>query len=117
MTIKLVTLKSGEDVICDLSEVTIPHENGDLEKLVAYSLHIPYAVKLSNPQTLYEAVDSQEPQISFFPWQPLSPDEDILIPLDWVVCITNPAKSIKQSYIDRSEMYKLLKGDDENEAS
>ena len=33
MTIKLVTLKSGEDVICDLSEVSIPHENGDLEKV------------------------------------------------------------------------------------
>lgn len=116
MTIKLVTLKSGEDVICDLNEVTIPHEgNEDLEKLVAYSLHIPYVVKLSNPKTLYEAVDSQEPQISFFPWQPLSPDEDILIPLDWVVCITNPAGSIKETYINRVDMFKAIKGSNETD--
>ena len=115
MTIKLVTLKSGEDVICDLSEVSIPHENEDLEKLVAYSMNLPYVVKLANPQTLYEAVDSQEPQISFFPWHPLTSDTDILIPLDWVVCITNPAKSIKDSYIDRSDMFKALRGEDETD--
>ena len=60
MTIKLVTLKSGEDVICDLSEVSIPHENEDLEKLVDYSMNLPYVVKLANPQTLYEAVESQK---------------------------------------------------------
>ena len=65
MTIKLVTLKSGEDVICDLNEVTIPHEGNEDLKLGSIQ-HIPYVVKLSNPKTLYEAVDSQEPQISFF---------------------------------------------------
>jgi hypothetical protein len=115
MSIKLVTLKSGEDIICDLGEVTIPDKNEDLEKLVAYSMNIPYAVKLSNPQTLYEAVDSQEPMVSFFPWQPLSSDTDILIPIDWVVCITNPAKSIKETYIDRVDTFKSLRGEDETD--
>ena len=83
MTIKLVTLKSGEDVICDLSEVSIPHENGGPgETGGLFYAYLPYVVKLANPQTLYEAVESQEPQISFFPWQPLSRQmTDILIPL------------------------------------
>ena len=89
MTIKLVTLKSGEDVICDLSEVTIPHENEDLEKLdLAYSMNLPYVVKLANPQTLYEAVDSQEDYRSLSSMATTTSDTDILIPLDWVVCIT-----------------------------
>jgi len=103
MTVKLVTLRSGEDLICDIKEVY------DDEKLCAYSLNVPYSVKLLNPETLLQNMEKiSEPRVTFFPWQPLSSDANILIPIDWVVCITEPIIQIKNSYIDKTEFYKRL---------
>ena len=108
MTIKLVTLRSGEDLICDIKEVY------DGEKMQGYYLNVPYAVKLLNPETLLQNMEKiSEPRVTFFPWQPLSSDVNILIPLDWVVCITEPILQIKNSYIDKTEFYKRM-NDDEN---
>ncbi len=110
MTIKLVTLRSGEDLICDIKEIY------DDDKLVAYSLKIPYSIKLLNPESLFKEIDNiLDPQVTFFPWQPLSNDTDILIPIDWVVCITEPIKEIKKSYSERIDFYKKTLNLNQNE--
>ena len=49
MTIKLVLLKSGEDIITDITEMRT-HEGAD-GKVVGYFMDKPCVVKMRNPQT------------------------------------------------------------------
>jgi hypothetical protein len=100
MSLKLVTLRSGEDVICDIKEI---HKD---ETAVAYSLEFPYTIKLMNGQSLFEDSGEDGFQVGFYPWQPLTHDTQITIPLDWVVSITNPIDQIKTSYLNKIENFK-----------
>lgn len=100
MSLKLVTLKSGEDIICDIKEI---HKD---DTAVAYRLEIPYTIKLMNTQSLFEGSEESNFQIGFYPWQPLTQDTEIVIPLDWVVSVTNPIKMIEKSYLEKIEKFK-----------
>jgi hypothetical protein len=100
MSLKLVTLKSGEDIICDIKEL---HKD---DVAVAYSLGIPYTIKLMNGQSLFEDSGETNFQIGFYPWQPLTQDTEIVIPLDWVVSVTNPIEQIKKSYLEKIDKFK-----------
>jgi len=35
-----------------------------------------------------------------FPWIPLTPDEDIPVPADWVITMVNPTAKLKEMYIE-----------------
>ena len=92
MTIKMVLLKSGEDVIADVKEL----KHG--ETLLGYRLDRPVTVDLSSPDELYTEVT--ETQVHFAPWCPLSADREFMIPRDWVISIVNPIEQIVQQYQD-----------------
>ena len=101
MTVKLLLLKSGEDVIADVSEMAV----GDKEnpKIVGYFLDKPCVVKVQKPTLLTEdeAEINQKAgvQVSLFPWIPLSKDERIPITAEWVITITEPVDNLKEMYI------------------
>lgn len=86
MAVKLLVLKSYEDVIADVKEML----SGD--KVVGYMLEHPYVTRLEN---------GDEPSVAFYPYVPLSADKSIPIPLDWVVSIVEPLDEVKQSYIEK----------------
>jgi hypothetical protein len=90
MTIKMVLLKSGEDVIADVKEL----KHG--ETLLGYRLDRPVTVDLSSPDELYTEVT--DTQVHFAPWCPLSADREIMIPRDWVISIVNPIEQIVEQY-------------------
>ena len=95
MTIKLALLKSGEDIISDVSEMTIG-EDEDL-RVVGYYLTKPCVVKL-----IKRTMDSQDNMgidVSLYPWMPLTPQEKIPIPSDWLVTMVEPNASLKEMYI------------------
>tara|TARA_B100000035_G_C20668576_1_gene408566 strand:+ start:196 stop:588 length:393 start_codon:yes stop_codon:yes gene_type:complete len=91
MSVRIVRTRNGEDIICDLFEVTTKDEP---EKTVAFQLNHPYNVWLEGidePQLLIEtdAEDGvqkiSEPEINFRPWVPLSAKNQILMKMEEVV--------------------------------
>ena len=102
MTIKLVLLKSGEDIISNVSEMAVGE--GDKRKVVGYYLNKPCVVKMRNPNVLPEERDGNTQkagyEVSLFPWMPLSKEDDIPIPADWMITMVEPVNKLKEMYIE-----------------
>ena len=83
MNVKLLRLKSGEDVIADVTLV-------DTED----------TIKLENPAILMPMGQQQGGQMSmgFGPWAPFSDDKVFEIPRDWLVYISTPGKDLLNQY-------------------
>tara|TARA_B100001778_G_scaffold147928_1_gene121681 strand:+ start:71 stop:478 length:408 start_codon:yes stop_codon:yes gene_type:complete len=106
MTIKLLVLKSGEDVVADVSEM-MAGEEGSIEnpsRLIGYFLDTPVVVKLRNTTPLTDdEVDPEKPDksqfsLSMYPWQPLSTETRIPIPTEWVVTMVSPVSQVITMY-------------------
>ena len=91
MTIKILLLKSGEDVIADLKEMVSPDE-----KVIGYFLNKPSVVKLIPKDSDHES--RKETAIRMYPWMPLAKEKDIPLPTDWVVTIVTPLEKVEQMY-------------------
>ena len=96
MTVRLVLLKSGEDIITDIQEMVVD------EKVVGYFLDCPHRVKLisdapKSGNTKYRS------RIQILPWMPLSKNRTIPIPSDWVVTITEPVDNLRELFVERLE--------------
>ena len=93
MTVKLLLLKSGEDVIAEVKEMCV----GDREKpqVVGYFLKYPCRVKLIGEET-----QNGKPKfkMQLTPWMPLCKDKMIPIVSDWVVSITEPIDELKEVF-------------------
>ena len=97
MSIKLALLKSGEEVIADISEFR--QEETDI--LVSYLFRKPYCIKIKTSEDLVEDKSREKHELAYYKWMTLSKDNDIIVNKDWVVCITEPLDSIKQNYEDK----------------
>ena len=102
MSVKLVMLKSGEDIITDVKE--LKSEEG----IVGYYFHNPLIVKTYHPEqptVLNEDGSSREYEsrisVQFYPWIPLSKESRIPCSADWVVTIVEPVQNIKKLYQER----------------
>ena len=96
MTIKLVLLKSNEEVIADVKELV--DEN---DKPIFVVLENPYCCKLiEEPVMLVEGQEESETKYSvqYYPFMPLSDEKKISIDPSWVVAIVEPKPMVKQSY-------------------
>ena len=101
MSVKLVILKSGEDIIADVKE--LKSEEG----IVGYYFHNPLIVQISHPEkptVLNEDSSSREYEskisVQFYPWIPLSEESRIPCSADWVVTIVEPVKNVKKLYLE-----------------
>ncbi len=81
MSIKLLRLKSGEDVVADIDE------NED-------------TVTIENPAVIMPMGDPRggNVQMGFGPWVPFTTDKQIEIPRDWIIFIVEPAPDIVNNY-------------------
>ena len=102
MSIKLVMLKSGEDIIADVKE--LKSEEG----IVGYYFHNPCVVKMYHPEeptVLNEDSSSREYEskisVQFYPWIPLAEESKIPCSADWVVTIVEPVQNVKSLYQER----------------
>ena len=96
MSIQLVLLKSGEEVIADVKEL-----RDDSDDLLSYVFKNPYTIKIKTAQVLKEGKGSPKHEAIYYKWMSLSKDSDIIVNKDWVVCITDPIDTIKTSYEER----------------
>ena len=96
MTVKLILLKSGEDLIADVSEMVVGEENE--RKVIGYFFDKPCIIKLREGE---ENPDQKSAyKISMFPWMPLSEDSNIPVPADWVVTIVEPKDQLRKMYLE-----------------
>ena len=102
MTIKILVMKSGEDVIADVKEMLSPDE-----KVMGYFLNRPCVVKLLNstalsPESEEEDVEQvkSEMKIRMYPWMPLAKEKDIPLSTDWVVTMISPVEKVLNMYVE-----------------
>jgi hypothetical protein len=100
MTVKLLLLKSGEDIIADVTEMSVGEE--EERRVVGYYLNKPCVVKMRYPELLNESEEGPLKkagyEVSLFPWMPLSSDKTIPIVADWVVTMVDPVIKLKEMY-------------------
>ena len=92
MAIKVLVLKSGEDVIADVQEMY-----GAEQQVFGYLLNNPCVIKLKaseQPSTEEEKSVS----IRMHPWMPIAREKTIPITIDWVVTMVTPVESIQEMY-------------------
>tara|TARA_B100000902_G_scaffold92167_1_gene95576 strand:+ start:334 stop:735 length:402 start_codon:yes stop_codon:yes gene_type:complete len=101
MTIKLMLLKSGEDIIAETTEMSVGE--GEERRVVGYYLNKPCVVKMRYPEMLTEQSEGNNKkagyEVSLFPWLPLAVEETIPVVADWVVTMVEPVIKLKQMYI------------------
>ena len=96
MTVKLVLLKSGEDIIADVTEMVAGEETE--RRVIGYFFDKPCIIKLREGE---ENPDNKSAyKISMFPWMPLSEDSNIPVPADWVVTMVEPKEQLKKMYLE-----------------
>ena len=87
MTIKVLVLKSGEDVIADVQEMMSSED-----QVIGYFLHKPCVIKLQAKDT------SSDVSVRMHPWIPFARDKMIPLSTDWVVTMVTPVESILEMY-------------------
>ena len=102
MTIKLLLLKSGEDMIADITEMAYGED--DERRVVGYYLNKPCVIKMRDPNALDDMSEGRGRkagfEVSLFPWIPLSADENIPIPADWLVTMVEPTAKLTEMYVE-----------------
>ena len=104
MTVKLVLLKSGEDIIADVSEMVVGDENNEENppRVIGYYLNRPCVVRMQDARNLPELQKGNEQKqgysVSLFPWMPLSKEDKIPIPADWMITMVEPVTKLSQMY-------------------
>ena len=104
MSIKLVLLKSGEQVISEAKEIVSQDKESGEREVHGYLFEKPHKVTVRTDILLTESVnltDTREVQVSMTPWILLSSDDKITIPADWVVTIVEPVESVKEMYEEK----------------
>ena len=100
MTIKILVLKSGEDVIADIKEM-MTSDN----QVMGYILTKPCVVKLMSAAPLTAEDDdnsnpegSSEVRIRMHPWAPLAKEKQVPLSTEWVVTMFSPVDKVLDMY-------------------
>ena len=99
MTIKILVLKSGEDVIADIKEM-MTSDN----QVMGYILTKPCVVKLMSAAPLTAEDDdpkmehSSEVRIRMHPWAPLAKEKQVPLSTEWVVTMFSPIDKVLDMY-------------------
>ena len=87
MKIKVLVLKSGEDVIAEVQEM-VSSDN----QVIGYFLSKPCVVKLQAKET------NNDISVRMLPWIPIAREKMIPLSTDWVVTMVTPVDKILEMY-------------------
>ena len=95
MSIKILLLKSNEEIITEAREMVDP----DTKEPIGYHLHKPFRLEIVSDEG--DLVFNREKgyQLSWFPWAPLSKDKDFFLPAGHVITAYEPLDSITDQYV------------------
>ena len=94
MSVKLALLKSGEEVIADYQDLIVE------DKVVGYLASFPYVVRI-NKNDIPHTEEPVKIGLSYFPWMPLSKQDEIPIDPQWIVTMVDPVDEVKESYEEK----------------
>ena len=106
MSVKIVRLRNGDDIIADVKEVV---EKTDKENILAYRLDNPYLIGLTEQTNLVVQDQVQkinDVELILYPWMPLSADQAAFLIANEVMTIYEPAVEAKERYSDLLEKLK-----------
>ena len=111
MTVKVLLLKSGEDIIADVQEMVSSED-----KVMGYFLTKPCTVKVKTTEPSPNDDSESKPgtTIAMFPWMPLAKEKVIPLAVDWVVTMVTPQDKIHDMYIE--DVLKNFKEDDQTDS-
>ena len=103
MSVNLVLLKSGEEIVADVKEIKSENE------VVGYFFDHPFVVEYNQddePQILQEGETTLKynasVSIGFFPWIPFADDrKKIPCSADWIVTIVKPQEQLIKHYEEK----------------
>ena len=102
MSVKLLLLKSGEQIIADAKELRRKEDVPIADKVNGYLLTLPHKVTANKPLVLTENVNEERNvEITLSPWILLTEDKVMTIPKEWVITIVNPIESIVKMYEEK----------------
>ena len=103
MSVKLLLLKSGDEVITEAKEIVDPNT----KEPMGYHLHKPFRLDIVSNDGGIVFNNERGYQVSWFPWAPLSKDKDFYLPAGHVLTAYDPLDSISEQYIQaiREENY------------
>ena len=107
MAIKLALLKSGEEVISDITEMIT-----EKQVVVGYYFANPCRAILTTPEIQVDESQSSDKKpvsIKLLPWLPLADEEKIPVVADWVISIVEPQPKLKDLYTKACENYEKRK--------
>ena len=111
MSIKITVLKSGEQIISDMKELTAEGQ----ENAQAYLLENPHTYTINEKRFITEEEKKDGDfgiNVSLTPWLILSKDKKMMIPVDCVLTIVEPLESVTQLYLDKLGSFKMEEVDD-----
>ena len=95
MSIKLLLLRSGEEVITEVREMLNP----DTKEPMGYHLHKPFVLEIVSSEDTGIVLNREKGyQLHWFPWAPLSKDRDFFLPSGHVLTAYDPLDSIAHQY-------------------
>jgi len=108
MSVRIVRLKNGEDIISDIYEVT-SNADGESEEdrtPVAYQLRHPYGIWINSGMNLNVDVDGEEggihklsdPEVVMEPWLPLCKHDHIFFRIDEVTAAYETHDQVIEQY-------------------
>ena len=106
MSIKLTLLKTGEQLISDMKELS---EEGKNEPK-AYLLENPHTVEINEKQFMTEEEKKDGDfgiNVTLLPWIILSQDNQMIVPFDSVLTVVEPLNSVTQLYIDKLKAFEM----------
>ena len=100
MSVRVVRMRNGEDVIADVYEIAA---NDKPDKAVAFRLDHPYNVYVveTDQDLLIESEGVQQmrsPEIQFIPWAPLSKDRRVILRLDEIISAYDTYPEVIEKY-------------------
>ena len=101
MSIKLILLQSGEQIVTDAKEIL------QEERTIEYLFKNPQKVSINKAVLSLEEVGDREEsndkvQITLGPWILLTSDEEIAVPSSYVITVVEPIDSLVDLYIEKT---------------
>ena len=103
MSVKLLLLKSGEQILADAKELRRKDDVPMVDKVYGYLLSSPHKLSATKPVVLTENVnEDRNVQITLSPWILLTEDKLVTIPREWVITIVDPLESVLEMYTEKT---------------
>lgn len=104
MSVRVVRTRNGEDVICDIREVTSAEEETK-GKILGYQLMNPYTIWVSDGMSAEDDGGNihkiSNPEITMIPWLPLARDKDrIMVRYDEIITAYETHDEVVKQYTE-----------------